>query len=284
MRKCECVLLRERRDLDPLRKQRAADPFGKGHGSGRIAVEADGVRTDRHFFSVNGQYITFFDHGDDAGDRVVFICDHGARFCPGDQGAVVFIGSVRKDLACIPEAHALGGRKEPASGKAHKDQVFIVGRDRIADRDGQPLIFRGHVVHGAVRFDVLQKYAFGTAERAEGTDLVLHHGFQFFRRDGKVSAAESHQVWIARVGADPNAASFRAPYRFGHHEGIGSMKTAGHIGGADIGQHLLVPADGISAEAFAEVAVKIHSVHTAVLSCSVFEVHVFHVGDEHMAR
>ena len=89
----------------------------------------------------------------------------------------------------------------------------------VAENDCQRevIVLSGHVVQGAVRFYVLNLHARGFRESEECAQLIGDVRRCLFRRYVQVSAAESHEIRKARMGADANAGFFCERDGFLHH-------------------------------------------------------------------
>ena len=104
-------------------------------------------------------------------------------------------------------------------------------------------------------FHMLHLQTGGLTKGIQRTDLIQCIGLRFRRADRHVAAAEAHEVRIARVCADMDAGLPCHLDGFFHHDRIGCMKSTCHVGRGDQRDDLIIRAQGIAAEALAEVAV-----------------------------
>ena len=60
---------------------------------------------------------------------------------------------------------------------------------------GQGLVGGGHVVQGAMTFDMVQGHTSSAGKGSHGTGLVQHEVVHFLRRNVHRAPTETHQVW-----------------------------------------------------------------------------------------
>ena len=109
---------------------------------------------------------------------------------------------------------------------------------------------------------MLERKSRSLCEGIERAELVAHISLHFLRGAGHISAAEAHEIRKARVSAERDRSLPTETCGLRHHEGIAGVIAAGHIGGRNLGDDLLVEAYGVGTEALAEIRVKIHMIHS----------------------
>lgn len=113
----------------------------------------------------------------------------------------------------------------------------------------------GHVVQRAVGFDVVQRYTRRVAECLQRTDLVHHVGLGFGGGNCHSAAAKALQIRQSRVCTHLYAVLFAQQNALLHHGRVARVEPAGDVRAGHIGQNLGIHADGVRAEALAQVAV-----------------------------
>ena len=85
-------------DLDPLLLEFFFDPLYKGQRLGPVSVDAQSIALDLDLLASDRGDLVLLDHLDAPFHRQILICDHGTGLLPGDQGQVLHISAVGKDL------------------------------------------------------------------------------------------------------------------------------------------------------------------------------------------
>ena len=104
-------------------------------------------------------------------------------------------------------------------------------------------------------FDVVQRYARRVAECLQRTDLVHHVGLGFGGGNCHSAAAKALQIRQSRVCTHLHAVLFAQQNALLHHGRVARMEPAGNVRAGHIGQNFGIHADGVRAEALAQVAV-----------------------------
>ena len=224
-------------------------------------MDADGVGVDGDLLAGDGGDLALSDHADGAGDGLVLVVDHRAGLGAGHQGAVRLIGPVGEDLAGGLQAHLLAGLQHLAARQTQQDHVLVHAGDGLCDGQGQVHVLTGHVVQSAVGFYVLELHAVGGGEGQERAHLVLDVGLGLLGGADHVPPSEAHQVGEAGVRAYSHTGGLTGGHSLVHDQGVSGVIAAGHVGGGDVGNHVAVQTDGVSAEALTQVAVQIYLVH-----------------------
>ena len=216
---------------------------------------ADGVCLQRDVLAGDGGNLLLLDHADDAGDGLVFVGDHRTFLRAVHEGTILLVRAVGEDLRSGTEAAVFGGADHLTAGEGHEDQLRIVLCDGFADAVCELVVLRGHVVERAMRLHMLHLQTGSLAECIQRADLVQRIGLRFRRADRHVAATEAHEVRIARMCADMDAGLPCHLDGLFHHDRIRCMKSTCHVGRGDQRDDLIIRAQGIAAEALAEVAV-----------------------------
>ena len=172
------------------------------------------------------------------------------------------IAAVSEDLAGGAQSRLFGGKQHFASAERQKGETVVHFADALDDGARQLFILCRHVVERAVWLDVVHLHARGTAESFQRAELILNVGFRFGGGDVHAAAAKAHQIGETGVRADMHAGLAAARDGFRHHERIARVVAAGDVGGGNQRDDGFIHADGICAEAFAEVTVQVNRNHT----------------------
>ena len=179
----------------------------------------------------------------------------------GTKGAVRPVAPVSKDLAGHGQADGVGGLDHLAAGERQQHRAGRGGLHRTADGRRQRRVFRGHIVQCAVGLDVVQRHARRVAEGFQCANLIHHIGLGFCRGYCHFTAAKALQIGQAGMRTDLYAVFFAQQNALLHDGRIARVEAAGDVGACHIGQDLGVHADGVCAEALAQIAVQINGWH-----------------------
>ena len=222
---------------------------------------ADGVRLQRHFLSGDGGNFAFLHHADSAGDGLILVMDHCARFAARNERPVRLIcpvgeylaGGFQSDFFCLCD--------QVTVGKSHKNKLRIHLVYCLGDSRCQGRVLCCLIIKCAVGFAMLHLYAVCLAECHQSSQLILDICLCILRRACNISASESDEIRIARMGADSNPCFLCGKYGCVHHQRVARMIAAGHVRRGDMRDDFLVQSDSIRAKAFSQVAVQINLIH-----------------------
>ena len=227
----------------------------EGEGFGAVAVDADGIGLQGYGASVVGLYGTLRCHLQDPRNGGILVLDHCAGSAAWHKAAVGLVAAVCKYLAGNGQSDGVCGLDHLAAGERQQHSTGSCSLHSAADGRRQHRIPGGHVVQRAVRFDVVQRYARRVAECLQRTDLVHHVGLGFGGGNCHSAAAKALQIRQSRVCTHLHAVLFAQQNALLHYGRIARVEPAGNVRAGHIGQNFGIHADGVRAEALAQVAV-----------------------------